>query len=58
MEKTDLSFEYSDVEATIKGSIDSVKNPKSGFIKADKIKKIILEDSIMKSKCEIKEKCH
>lgn len=55
MQKTDLSFEYSDVEADIIGSIDSVKNPKSGYIKADKIKKIILEDSIIKSNCEIKE---
>ena len=27
MEGTDLSFEYSDVEATVKGHIDSVKNP-------------------------------
>lgn len=55
MEKTDLSFEYSDVEATINGTIDSVKNPKSGFIKAQKIKKIVLEDSIIKSKCKIEE---
>lgn len=55
MQKTDLAFEYSDVEADITGSIDSVKNPKSGYIKADKIKKIILEDSIIKSKCDIKE---
>lgn len=55
---TDLAFEYSDVEATIKGTIDSVKNPKSGYIKADKIKDIILEDSIIKSKCIIKEKHH
>ena len=58
MDKTDLAFEYSDVEATVKGSIDSVKNPKSGYIKADKIKDIILEDSIMKSKCSIKVKHH
>lgn len=56
MEDADLSFEYSDVEATIKGSIDSVKNPKSGYIKADKIKEIILENSIYKSKCKIKTK--
>ena len=56
MEDTDLAFEYSDVEATIKGSIDSVKNPKSGHIKADEIKDIILENSIIKSKCIIKTK--
>lgn len=58
MINTDLAFEYSDVEATIKGSIDSVKNPKSGYIKADIIYEIILEDSIMKSTCQIKEKRH
>ena len=55
---TDLAFEYSDVEATIKGSIDSVKNPKSGYIKADKIKEIILENSKYKCKCKIEEKHH
>lgn len=58
MEKTDLAFEYSDVEANVKGLIDSVKNPKSGYIKADKIKDIILEDSIIKTKCNIKTKRH
>ena len=50
---TDLSFEYSDVEATIIGNIDSIKNPKSGYIKADKIGKIILEDSKYKTNCKI-----
>ncbi len=34
MEGTDLSFEYSDVHAEVNGSIDSVKNPKSGTISA------------------------
>lgn len=58
MQKTDLAFEYSDVKATIKGSIDSVKNPKSGYIKADKIKKIILEDSVIENKCKIETKQH
>ena len=42
MEDTDLSFEYSNVEASINGSILSVKNPKSGHIIADKIEEIIL----------------
>ena len=55
MEATDLSFEYSDVEATIKGSIDSVKNPRSGFIEADDIKDVILtEDAKYKSQAKIK----
>lgn len=46
MENTDFSFEYSDVDATVNGSILSVKNPKSGRIVADKIDEIIYtEDS-------------
>lgn len=54
MEDTDLSFEYSEVEAEISGNIISVKNPKSGYIHADSIGDIILEDSVMESSCEIK----
>ncbi len=50
---TDLSFEYSEVEADIKGNILSVKNPKSGYIKADSIGEIISEDSVMENLCEI-----
>lgn len=40
----DLSFENSDVTASIVGSIDSVKNPASGFIAADSIGAIILDE--------------
>ena len=58
MEKCDLSFEYSDVKADIKGSIDSVKNPKSGRITADSIGEIIYEDSIMESKAKIVTRSH
>lgn len=47
MENTDLAFEYSEVEADIKGHIDSVKNPKSGTIKADSVGEIIEEEAIM-----------
>lgn len=43
MEDTDLSFERSEVNADIKGEIESVKNPASGKISADSIKEIILE---------------
>ncbi|BBA51126.1 hypothetical protein FV113G1_14750 [Fusobacterium varium] len=39
----DLAFENSDVTATIKGEIVSIKNPQKGIIKADKIGQIILE---------------
>lgn len=40
----DLSFEKSEVTATVKGSIDSVKNPRSGCIQADAIGEVILEE--------------
>ena len=47
MEAADLSFEYSDVEADIRGHIDSVKNPRSGRITADSVGEIILGDAVM-----------
>lgn len=53
MEDTDLSFEYSDVEANIKGHIVSVKNPKSGKIVADSIGEFIAEDAVMDCNCKI-----
>ena len=53
MEETDLSFEYSDVEAEIQGPILSVKNPKSGTIVADSVGEIIWEDPIMETKGKI-----
>ncbi len=54
MEGTDLSFEYSSVEADVKGEIMSVKNPKSGYVVADAIGEIIWEDSIMASTCDVR----
>ena len=56
MEDTDLSFEYSDVEADVQGHILSVKNPRSGHITADSIGEVILEESIMISDCTITDK--
>ena len=53
MEGTDLSFEYSDVEADISGHILSVKNPHAGYITADGIGEIIHEDSVMENTCQI-----
>lgn len=53
MEATDLAFEYSDVQADIRGNIESVKNPASGRIVADSIGQIILEDSVMANDCDI-----
>ncbi len=47
MEGTDLSFEYSDVEATVSGHIDSVKNPRSGSITADSVGEVIFGDAVM-----------
>ncbi len=47
MEDTDLAFEYSEVEADIKGNVLSIKNPKSGTITVDSVGEIINEDSIM-----------
>ncbi|MBQ9481997.1 MAG: DUF3737 family protein, partial [Clostridia bacterium] len=51
---TDLSFEYSDVHADIKGKIVSVKNPRSGRIVADGYGEIILtDDSVYACDCKI-----
>ncbi len=55
-EDADLSFEYSDVEATVSGHIHSVKNPHTGHITADSIGEIIREDSIMETDCVITER--
>lgn len=54
MEKTDLAFEYSDVEADIKGHVDSIKNPKSGIITLDSVGEIINEDAVIKCKGIVK----
>ena len=43
MEETDLSFERSEVDADIKGKIDSVKNPLKGTIRADEIGELVVE---------------
>ena len=41
----DLAFEYSSVQATVKGHIVSVKNPRSGYIKAGSIGEVILDEN-------------
>ena len=43
---SDRAFEYSTVQADIRGFIKSVKNPASGTIVADSIGSIILDDNI------------
>lgn len=52
MTDCDLSFEYSEVEAEIKGHIHSVKNPLSGRITADSIGEIIIDEN-SRGVCEI-----
>ena len=47
MEDTDLAFEYSDVDADVKGYILSVKNPRSGRIVSDSVGEIIRGDAVM-----------
>lgn len=44
MEGCDLSFEYSDVEASINGHVESIKNPKSGTITVDSVGEILYTD--------------
>lgn len=53
-EGCDLAFERSEVQATVRGHIDSVKNPQSGFITADSIGKMILDGTLpIPSTCRI-----
>ena len=47
MEEADLSFEYSDVYATIDCHVDSIKNPRSGEIIVDSVGRIIVGDAVM-----------
>ena len=47
MEGCDLSFEYSDVEATITGHVDSVKNPRSGSITLDSVDEVLMTDDVV-----------
>lgn len=45
-EDADLAFEYSSVDATVRGRVTSVKNPRSGRILADDYGEIILDSNI------------
>ncbi|HOO74745.1 MAG TPA: DUF3737 family protein [Tepiditoga sp.] len=45
MYDTDLCFEYTTLDAEITTSVDSIKNPTGGIIKAKSIKEIILDDN-------------
>lgn len=53
-EDADLAFEYSDVEADIRGKVTSVKNPRTGRIVADSYGEIILDENIKQpANCQI-----
>lgn len=54
MENADLAFEYSDVEATIKGHVESIKNPKSGIIKVESVGEVIQEAAVVKCNGRVK----
>lgn len=57
MQDTDLSFEYSDVTASVTGDILSVKNPRSGRIVCDSIGELIItKDRKYECDCIIEEK--
>ena len=50
----ELGFEYSSVEADIKSHVVSIKNPKSGYIRAKSVGEIILDEHrITPSECTI-----
>ena len=53
MKGCDLSFERSEVKASIKGEIESIKNPLSGEITAELIGGLILD---IHSDCKISER--
>jgi hypothetical protein len=52
----DLSFEKSEVEADVVGEITSVKNVYSGYVFADEIGEIIMDDENALGRVGIREK--
>ena len=57
MVDTDLCFEKSEVEATIKTSVDSIKNPLSGHIYVPCVREIIRDDEKSKGKVILLDQC-
>lgn len=49
----DRAFEYSEVDARLNGSVDSVKNPRAGVIVAESVGEIIREAPAYPCNCEI-----
>lgn len=52
----DLSFERSEVEADVVGHIDSVKNVSEGYVHADSIGEIIIDEDFKAGSFDIREK--
>lgn len=52
-ENADRAFEYSDIDAEIKGSVVSIKNPRSGRIVVDEVGEIISGDTAIPCAAEI-----
>ena len=53
MEDADLAFEKSDVDAEVKSSVISIKNPKSGIIRVQHVDEVIMDDPEATAKIEI-----
>ena len=53
MEDTDLAFEKSDVDAEVKSSVISIKNPKNGIIRVQHVDEVIMDDPEAAAKIEI-----
>jgi hypothetical protein len=54
-EACDRMFEYSTVEADIRGHIENIKNPTSGHITADSIGSITIDEHVLQpNNCVIK----
>ena len=53
-DECDLAFEDSDLRATVKSAIVSVKNPRSGSVKALSIGEVIIDKNVLApNDCEI-----
>lgn len=57
MEDADLCFEKSEVEATIKTAVESIKNPLSGHIYVPRVGEIIRDDEQSKGKVILSNRC-
>ncbi len=53
MEDADFAFEKSDVDAEVKSSVISIKNPKSGIIRVQHVDEVIMDDPEAAAKIEI-----